>query len=148
MLLSAEDLCRMPRLVGDTVTVRIVSPLRIMEEGRPVRSLSFSTLIRSLMRRISSIAYYYGGCEPELDYPWLAELSRTVTTVASALDWVEWRRNLGGLVGQVTFAGPLGEFLPFLVLGEVFHAGKGAAYGLGEFRLEMPRLPCHGRSEG
>lgn len=138
-LLSAGELCRDPRPTGGTIALRFLTPLRLMEEGRPARTISFSLLVRSLMRRSSAIAYYYGGCESDLDYRWLAERSREVATVADETAWAEWQRNLGGLVGRAVFTGPVDDFLPFLLFGELFHAGKGAAYGMGGFRLEMDR---------
>ena len=64
--------------------------MRIMAEGRPLREFSFSPFIRALFRRVSAMAYYYGGSEAELDFKWLAERSRSVACAEANFRWVEW----------------------------------------------------------
>ena len=44
--------------------------------------------------------------------------------------------QLGGLVGRVTYAGDLTEFVPFVALGAYLHVGKNATFGLGKYRVE------------
>ncbi len=43
--------------------------------------------------------------------------------------------TLGGFVGEATFAGDFGEFLPMLAWGEVVHMGKAASFGLGRYEI-------------
>lgn len=133
--LSLQGLRESSLLPPDLVTVNIVTPMRIMAEGRPLRELSFSPFIRALFRRVSAMAYYYGGSEAGLDYKWLAEQSRLVKCAAAGLQWVEWGGNRSGLVGRVTFTGDLTEYHPFLLAGEYLNVGKGATFGLGRFIL-------------
>jgi CRISPR/Cas system endoribonuclease Cas6 (RAMP superfamily) len=123
-------------LPTDSVTLSIVTPMRLMVEGRPLRGLSFSPFIRSLMRRVSSMVYYAGGSEPKLDYKWLADRSRMVSCSLDALDWEEWGGKWSGLTGRATFTGDLAEFHPFLLAGEYLNVGKGATFGLGRYILE------------
>jgi hypothetical protein len=51
--------------------------------------------------------------------------SKSIATERSDLSWVDWERysnrqgkrmKFGGVVGKVSFTGPLGEFLPYLLL--------------------------------
>jgi hypothetical protein len=37
----------------------------------------------------------------------------------------------------VTFAGPLGPFLPYLRLGEQVHIGQGNTFGLGRYTIGL-----------
>ncbi|MFZ5652218.1 MAG: CRISPR system precrRNA processing endoribonuclease RAMP protein Cas6 [Bacillota bacterium] len=43
--------------------------------------------------------------------------------------------NLGGLVGRVTYHGPLSAFMPIIMLGELTHVGKGAVFGMGKYKI-------------
>ncbi len=130
-----QGVAAMPRALALT----FVTPLRLVHEGRPLRQLSFSALARALMRRVSSLAYYYGGTELDYDYKWLAQESELIESDAAGLQWVAWRGGGGGqasgLVGRAVFRGDLADFQTFLLLGEYVHLGKGAPYGLGAFRI-------------
>jgi CRISPR-associated endoribonuclease Cas6 len=134
-ILSVRGLQEAMVLPSDTVTLTIVTPMRIMGEGKPLRKLSFSPFVRALFRRLSSLAYYYGGEEAELDYKWLAEQSRLVECVAADVRWVEWGNKWSGLIGTATFTGDMSEYRPFLLAGEYLHVGKGASFGLGSFLI-------------
>jgi len=43
----------------------------------------------------------------------------------------------GRFVGSITFEGDFEEFLPFLMLGEYIHVGKGTSFGLGKYEIEF-----------
>ncbi|GFE59158.1 CRISPR system precrRNA processing endoribonuclease RAMP protein Cas6 [Geobacter sp. AOG1] len=136
ILLSAEGIQQIGTLAADEVKLRIVTPLRLLSGGKPVRELTFSSLVRCLFRRITSLAYYYGGHETGLDFRWLAERSLHVSCTDGDFYWQGDAGKHGGIVGSGTFRGDLSEFHPFLLLGEYLQCGKGAAYGYGAFRLE------------
>ena len=53
--------------------------------------------------------------------------------------WVEWGKNLAGIVGCGRFVGNLVHFHLCLLFVEAFHVGKGATYGLGSFSLHEDR---------
>jgi CRISPR-associated endoribonuclease Cas6 len=133
--LSLQGLRESSVLAPDAVTVTIVTPMRIMAEGRPLREFSFSPFIRALCRRASAMAYYYGGSEADLDFKWLAERSRSVACADADFRWVEWGSSWGGLLGSATVAGDMTEYHPFLLAGEYLHVGKGATFGLGRYAL-------------
>lgn len=120
-----------------TVTVDILTPLRLLHKGVPLRELEFSALAGALFRRVSSLAYYYGGEELTHDFKWLAGRSREISCSRSALEWRAHGGPLQGLEGSVTFSGELAEFIPFLALGSRFNIGKGAAYGMGSYRFSI-----------
>lgn len=117
---------------------------RIKYEENIARRLEFHILIRNLLRRLSSLAYFHHGWEPDLDYTGLIQKSAEVTIAEDNTRWVDWERyssrkdskmNLGGLVGRLTYHGPLAQFMPLLRLGELVHVGKGAVFGMGKYSI-------------
>jgi CRISPR/Cas system endoribonuclease Cas6 (RAMP superfamily) len=134
-VLSMEGLEKSVILAADTVNLTMVTPLRIIKDGRPLRELSFSALVMSLLRRMSAIAFYYCFLDLDLDYKWLSRQSHEIGIVDNGCSWEEWDINLSGIVGSATFSGNLAEFHRVLLFGEYFHAGKGAPYGFGCYRL-------------
>jgi len=138
--ISLDDLLTMNTLVRERISLRILAPLRNLSEGRPVKVFSFSTFIRPLLRRISSLSRYYYGNSLDMDYKRLAVLSESIETTEGDFHWLE--RSKGspeGIMGRGTLSGPLTDFHPALILGEYLNCGKGAAYGLG--RYEIIRQP-------
>lgn len=74
----------------------------------------------------------------------MVERAGEVKTVRDHTTWASFRRyssfrgrteTLEGVVGEAVYAGPLEEFLPLLVMGQLAHAGKRAVFGLGRYRL-------------
>lgn len=120
---------------GDAVTLELQTPLRLLHHGVSLRALPFPVVAGALFRRISSLAYYYGGVELPHDFKWLAERSRLVSCSRSELVWVNRGGGGQGIEGVVTYRGELDEFIPFLNLGTLLNLGKGAAYGMGQYRL-------------
>jgi len=48
--------------------------------------------------------------------------------------------KMGGFIGSITFEGDLEPFLPFLLLGEYVHVGKGTSFGLGKYEIKQRGL--------
>ncbi len=136
IILSMDDLAKEPGLSPCELNLTFLTPLRIIKDGHPLRELTFSALAMALLRRMSAVAFYYCYLDLDLDYKYLSRESREVGISFGGLNWIEWGRNLGGIMGSVTFAGNLTDFHPLLLFGQYFHAGKGCAYGLGRFRLK------------
>ena len=135
-LLSALDPTGAGPLLPDRVTVRFITPLKLTHEGRLLRRFSFSELARVLMRRVSSLAYYYGGTELPLDYRWLSLASKAVRTLDTNCRLESWSGRPAGLVGSASFVGDLEPFHLLLQLGSATHLGKGASFGFGAYLLE------------
>ena len=104
--------------------------------------------MRSLLRRLSSLAYFHHGWDLDLDFTGLIDRAEEVRIIEDNTRWVDWERyssrqdsrmNLGGLVGRVTYQGPLSAFMPLLKFGELIHVGKGAVFGMGKYKItELP----------
>lgn len=140
--ISGADLPRDQEMAG--VTLRFVTPTRIIYSGQHVLDLEFHILIRNLLRRISNLSYFHCGQELDLDFKGLIARAEGVRCVRRELAWRDLERystrqeakmKLGGFVGEASFEGALGDFMPFLRLGEHIHVGKGTSFGLGRYRI-------------
>ncbi|MEW6263975.1 MAG: CRISPR system precrRNA processing endoribonuclease RAMP protein Cas6 [Thermodesulfobacteriota bacterium] len=126
------------------IGLELITPLRLKYDGRLVHDFEFHHLIRNLLRRLSALSYFHCGGDGRLDFRRLIKQATAVETTERHVGWLDWERyssrqdsrmKLGGLVGRAVFRGELGEFLPYLRLGELVHAGKGTSFGLGKYRL-------------
>jgi len=136
-------------LPADRIAVDLLTPLRLIENGRLVRPLRFAPLSRRLLDRLEALGGRYGGGGPAVDF---ADLARRAQGVEAAVDetrWVELESYstrqgratpMGGCLGRIVFAGDLAPFLPWLVWGQVVHVGKDATKGNGIIRLSDPGL--------
>ncbi|HEX9079867.1 MAG TPA: CRISPR system precrRNA processing endoribonuclease RAMP protein Cas6 [Desulfuromonadaceae bacterium] len=114
------------------------SPLRLPQDGRYSTSFDFGRFARSLMRRISSLAYYYGDCEPAGDFPGLARQTEAIACEEDRFYYGSppgMGKRMGGIMGSGKFSGDFSGLMPFLVLGTLVHAGKGASYGMGRYGI-------------
>ncbi len=135
--ISLDDLSAMNTLDSQRIPLRISTPLRIARDGGFLQNFSFSPFFRTLLRRVSSLAYYYYGSILDIDYKRLSSLSDTVSIREDAFRWEEWRKGrLCGIVGSGVLCGELTDFHPVLLLGKYLQCGKDAAFGLGSYELE------------
>ncbi|HEY8475538.1 MAG TPA: CRISPR system precrRNA processing endoribonuclease RAMP protein Cas6 [Chloroflexota bacterium] len=132
------------------LTLHFRTPLRLVERGTFVRphELRFRTLLLRLHERLAGLAQCYCGEETPPRLGDLLELAEAVEVAEADLTWVTVERfsrrhgqrlPMDGMVGRVTFAGPLGPFLPYLVWGEISHVGKYAVFGHGWYELSVDR---------
>lgn len=135
--ISFDDLAEMNTLDPQRIPVRIATPLRIAREGGFLKEFSFPPFIRTLLRRISSLAYYYYGSTLEIDFKRISAQSESITLMESCFRWEEWRKGrLCGIAGTGVLSGELTDFHPVLLLGEYLNCGKDAPFGLGRYELE------------
>jgi hypothetical protein len=143
-----EDIRSRCEAISDVraLTFHFHTPTRIKADDRFVRVPEFHHVMRSLLRRLSSLSYFHCGTRLETDFKGLTESARKIERLSSDLHWYDWERyssrqkqrmNLGGFVGSATFAGDFREFLPFLAWGEVLHVGKAASFGLGRYEMSL-----------
>jgi hypothetical protein len=138
VVLSAAGLLDSLEWAGSLLTVRLLSPLRLYEDGRLLDRFDFSRFSRSLLRRVSSLAYYYGACECSSDFK---ELSRQADDVTCTESHYSLQSGAGskmtGIGGYGRFRGDFSGLMPFLVLGSYVHVGKGASFGMGGYELSF-----------
>ncbi len=129
-----------------SLTLRMVTPLRLKEKGCLVTRLSFPLFIERLLQRISLLSRF---CGPGLFAPECSRLLDDVDAIRvtdDRLHWYDWERyssrqkeamKFGGLMGSVRLEGSLAPLLPLLRWGELVHAGQGTTFGLGKLHIEL-----------
>lgn len=125
------------------VKLDFVSTTCVLDQNRAVTRLPFDLLVRSLLRRASSLAALYEGSTWELDYHALIERAqKQVPSFQCQFYPSSWERfsssqnrhtPMEGFMGQVTYQGNLDAFLPLLVLGEYMHVGRKTTFGMGQY---------------
>lgn len=127
------------------VTIRFLTPTYLRAEGETIRQPEFHHVIKRLRDRINALCTFFGDGPLDLDFREFGERAVRVRTVSSRIEWVEryrtssrthQRHELSGFVGEATYEGELGEFLPWLALGELVHVGKHTAWGNGWIEMK------------
>lgn len=116
------------------IRLDMLTPLRLLRDGRELARFEPGQFIRSMLRRLSSMIAYYGeGCDPDC----FREMSLLASDVcmknsAAALLPAGFQR---GVMGSYCLSGSFEALAPWLALGSLMNLGKGATYGMGSFRL-------------
>ena len=127
------------------VTLRFLTPVMLRADGLLARRPAFGPLAKRLRDRINALSYFYCGEGLAIDFKAFGEEAEKIKTVADSTRWVESSRysrrrevthDLSGFVGEVSFEGDLGMFLPYLKLGEYLHVGKNAVFGNGWYEID------------
>ena len=128
----------------NTITISLVTPLRLRFDGHITDKIEFHVLIRNLLRRISSLSYFHCGEKFQVDFKGLIERATLVKQAASDIQWFDWKRystrqeewmSLGGVTGTISYEGNISDFMLLLRLGEYVHVGKGTSFGLGRYEI-------------
>ncbi len=121
-----------------------MTPTRLKFDGRLTHALEFHILLRNLLRRISLLSYFHCGSELDVDFKALIDKGKEIKVQKENLYWVDWERysnrqetkmKMGGFVGSITFEGDFKPFLPFILVGQYVHVGKGTSFGLGKYEI-------------
>ncbi len=117
------------------ILIEISSPLRIYSEGRELSRFDPSLFVRSMLRRVSSLAAYYGnGSDPD-KFRELAFMAGSLKARYCGETEMSFKKR--GLTGIYEISGNcLDELGPYLALGSIFNLGKGASFGMGKFTSE------------
>lgn len=137
---AADVKARAAALPSGRLTLRLRTPLRLIDDGHLVKRLTLRPLLQRLLRRLDDLCAAYGGGLLDLDAPRLLALAEQARVADDQTRWVDVvssssrqhvRTPIGGLVGQITFAGELADLRELLVWGSLVHIGKNAVKGDG-----------------
>lgn len=134
-------------LPTDSLTMELLTPVRLVQSGRLVRPLRFDALVWRLCDRLDALTRYYGAGSSAADHRGLLGQARAIEVARDETRWVDLETHssrtgrwspTGGYVGRVTFRGDLTPFLPLLAWGTLTHVGKSATRGNGWYRIVAP----------
>ncbi|GAB5045822.1 CRISPR system precrRNA processing endoribonuclease RAMP protein Cas6 [Thermodesulfovibrio sp. TK110] len=127
----------------ERLKLKLITPLRIKYQRKFVTELDFHILIRSILRRLTLLAYFHcGGQLPDFAVQKVIKEAEKVKTINSRLRWYDWERyssrqnsrmKMGGLIGEISYEGNITPFLPYIKAAEILHIGKNTSFGLGKF---------------
>jgi hypothetical protein len=150
-------------LSAERLTLRFTTPMRLVADGTVQRRVQPAVLVHRILERWEGIRREYavpGALDPLAPLRGAAPPGATgdpcaLLAVADGIQverddtrWVELasyssrqRRftPIGGLIGDLTVAGPLAALGEVLALGELIHAGKDVVKGNGCYTILTPR---------
>jgi len=134
---------------GGQLSLRFLTPARIIYEKKLVHQPHFRPLFQRLLERVNELQRTFGqATEPP---PWqdLLALADQVTLAQDDTGWwdvqgrssrLEREQQLGGFVGLATYSAPpevWPPLLPWLIWGMSTHVGKNAVKGSGWYSLSV-----------
>jgi hypothetical protein len=128
----------------DHLTVRFLTPTRIIRADRLCHSPTFDAWVQRLLERLRLLSEAYA--EPVwIPFHDLLAQARLVELVEDRTRWVEmWSHSrldgtdkpTSGFVGEAHYQGDFRALLPYLLLGQVTQVGKNVIKGCGWYQVQ------------
>ena len=124
--------------------LEIIKPLRIDQDKELIKDLNSQVFFKTLLRRLSSLMYFYCDTNLDIDFENFFEIASSITMIKKELFFKSKKRYsarqdkeipLYGLKGSIEIEGNLEIFYLFLILGSYLHVGKGVSFGMGKYQL-------------
>lgn len=129
---------------NNKITLIFKTPTLIKVNGQYIKEdLEFHILMRSLFRRLSTMAAFYGE-KMNIYFNDYLKKAKNIKLVNENLEWKDWFRysdkqnkkiEMQGLTGAVSYRGETEEFLPYLIYAQYLNLGKNTVFGQGNFEL-------------
>lgn len=145
---SAARLAAQAAGQGGQLTVRFLTPMRLIERGALVHTPRFAPLFQRVLGRIEQLVKLYGS-GALLDQAERSRLLAAADRVVLLADRTRWmdvkspsgRKSqptpIGGFVGEATYQSEQWHLLlPWLLYGQLAQAGKNTTKGNGWYRVE------------
>jgi CRISPR-associated endoribonuclease Cas6 len=147
---EARTLIGLPLDAAEEVPVREAilrfrTPTELKSGGEVIETVTFRTVFARVRDRVLTIASLYGEPILDLDFRALSRRAAAVQTLSARLRWIQAHRRstrtgqvhpLGGLVGEVHYAGELTEFMPILRVAYWTGIGRQTVWGKGVVEVD------------
>lgn len=138
VIVSPDDLQANRHWGNSTLELRLLSPLKLIENGRVSQEFDFCRFARFVMRRVSSISYYYGGHELEWEFKELVKEIDVTSCIQEKYYYSAHRRHsLSGVTGSGVYEVQNDRIISLLKTGALLHVGKGASFGMGAYEMNL-----------
>lgn len=128
-----------------SITLHFKSPFILADKNKtPIADFSFQTIIKNLHRRLALLSTIFGQATTAIE-EWNSEnLNQQVQLSHIQLTPKKISREPSGknsysknaFIGQLSYMGELGSYLPLLIIGQYIHIGSDTAFGLGKYKLK------------
>ncbi len=146
-----------PEPPASRVRVRFATPTEWKSGGAVTERPEFAVLLARVRDRLSTLRALYGAGPLAIDFRELGRRAEAVRLVDCDLVWEAAGRrsgrtgqvhSIGGFTGEAEYAGPLGEFLPWLRAARWIGVGRQTVWGKGDVRVVWPTRPCESLEDG
>jgi hypothetical protein len=128
----------------DRLTLHFVTPTELKSANEIAAQPEFSILFARIRDRLDALRTAYGDGPLDIDFLALGERAGSIRMVRCVIEWEHIQRRssrtgqvhpIGGLTGEVEYAGELAEFLPWLRAAHWIGVGRHTGWGNGDVRV-------------
>ncbi|WP_017754495.1 CRISPR system precrRNA processing endoribonuclease RAMP protein Cas6 [Calidifontibacillus oryziterrae] len=146
IIVTGEEILTQNCELSGECRIHFASPARLKYDGEFVSNPAFHIVLRSAVRRITSLLYFHHD-EPKLNFDFgrlFQQAEKEITCKKSNVEWTSWERysnrqkqrlKMGGIVGNAAYQGDFEPYLPWLQLAEWSNIGKNPVFGLGKVKF-------------
>jgi hypothetical protein len=147
---------------GGPVRLLFHTPMRLIEDGRLLKSPDFGVLFKRLLERLDELSVQFGGGTPRpLDeVRHLQTLADQVRLMDAQTEWIDVKSGstrrgqpswISGFVGEAVYSAPLDvwrSLLPWLIWGESTQVGRSVVKGNGWYEVMLKDEGGRRKDEG
>ena len=112
------------------VRIKFETPFNI----RGCSNMEFSDFVTLLFARISELMVNYCGCEFYLPYRLISRIPYVTVDTRLKGKAIKFESKVfKGRIGEIDYIGDIGEYIPYIRLGELIHFGKTITRGFGKY---------------
>jgi CRISPR-associated endoribonuclease Cas6 len=125
---------------AERAKVKFITPTELKHGGRVMMQPEFAILVRRIRDRVSALMSLYGPGAMDLDFQLFGDIATQVRTTRADIDVHDVARTssrtgqshqIGGMVGEAEYEGPLDAFIPFLRAAYYTGVGRHTVWGNG-----------------
>jgi len=130
----------------EKITLNFVTPFRLQFGGKVFQNsekLNTQIVLSSLQRRVISVSHLF--CENnvedfiDIDFSGIRIIENNLEykSVERYSNRQKKKMEMGGFIGEITFAGDIQKVIPIIYLCKELNVGKNTAFGLGKYILKQ-----------